>query len=141
MTVSPPSPVTTRIPKSPKATMLLSHLPEGLRARLVPVEAAATLFCALCWKVLAFAMYAEGYDLDPSAPVQPAGDQQIELLALLFACSVPVTWLLGRVAPPGLRSALDNVIVVRLAVALALSLVMFLGLLTGMRIPLLGWRI
>ncbi|MFD9188347.1 hypothetical protein ACFWCA_09000 [Streptomyces phaeochromogenes] len=121
--------------------MLLSHLPEGLRARLVPVEAAATLFCALCWKILAFAMYAEGYDLDSSAPVQPAGDDQIELLALLFACSVPVTWLLGRVAPPGLRTALDNVIVVRLAVALALSLVMFLGLLTGVRIPLLGWRI
>ncbi|MBG0855530.1 hypothetical protein I2W78_27720 [Streptomyces spinoverrucosus] len=50
-----------------------------------------TLFAALCWKVLAFAMYAEGYDLDESAPVQVTGDEDIAALALLFGLSVPVS--------------------------------------------------
>ncbi|MFJ5842041.1 hypothetical protein ACIQGO_35760 [Streptomyces shenzhenensis] len=100
-----------------------------------------TLFAALCWKVLAFAMYAEGYDLDESAPVQMTGDNDIAALALLFGLSVPLTWL-PRLSPwPPLRTAADSLIALRLVAVVLLSAVMFVGLLTGIRIPLANWRI
>jgi hypothetical protein len=121
--------------------MLLTLAQARQRPRFALAETAVTLFAALCWKVLAFAMYAEGYDLDPSAPGQVSGDAEIARLALLFAASVAVTWLLRLPHWPPLRTAADALIAVRLAAVLLLSAVMFLALLTGMRVPLLGWRI
>ncbi|GEC08419.1 hypothetical protein SSP24_60740 [Streptomyces spinoverrucosus] len=121
--------------------MHVSLVPGRQHPRLPLVETVVTLFVALCWKVLAFAMYAEGYDLDPSAPVQMSGDEQIEDLALLFAASVPLTWLLRLVPWSPVRTATDALVALRLVAVLLLSAVMFLALLTGMRVPLLGWRI
>ncbi|MGW0609587.1 hypothetical protein [Streptomyces sp. NPDC002788] len=93
----------------------------------------------LCWRVLAFAMYAEGYDLDPSAPRQVSGDAEIARLALLLAASVAVTWTLRLLPWPPLRTAVDALAVVRLTAVLLLSGVPALALLTGARVPLLGW--
>ncbi|MFD5479050.1 hypothetical protein [Streptomyces hawaiiensis] len=47
------------------------------RPRFARTEAVVALAAALCWRLLAFAMYAEGYDLDPSAPRQMSGDAEI----------------------------------------------------------------
>ncbi|MFF0222207.1 hypothetical protein [Streptomyces sp. NPDC004629] len=121
--------------------MLLSLLPMRQGPRFALLETGVTLFAALCWKVLAFAMYAEGYDLDESAPVQVTGDDDIAALALLFGLSVPLTWLLRLVPWPPLRTTADSVIALRLVAVVLLSAVMFVGLLTGMRIPLVGWRL
>ncbi|MFD3916129.1 hypothetical protein [Streptomyces sp. NPDC058603] len=100
-----------------------------------------TLFAVLCWRALAFAMYAEGYDLDESAPVQVTGDDDIAALARLFGLSVALTWLLRLVPWYPLRTAADSVIALRLVTVVFLSAVMFVGLLTGARLPLVGWRI
>jgi hypothetical protein len=40
-----------------------------------------------------------------------------------------------------LRTAADSVIALRLVAVVLLSAVMFVGLLTGVRIPMVGWRI
>ncbi|MGW6643860.1 hypothetical protein [Streptomyces iakyrus] len=103
-------------------------------------EAVVALAAALCWRLLAFAMYAEGYDLDPSAPRQMVGDAEIARLALLLAVSVAVTWSLRLLPWPPLRTAVDAFAVVRLAAVLLLSAVMALALITGVRVPLLGWE-
>ncbi|MFF5841824.1 hypothetical protein ACIP25_08990 [Streptomyces massasporeus] len=110
------------------------------RPRFARAETVVALCAALCWRVLAFAMYAEGYDLDPSAPHQMSGDAAIAHLALLLALSVAVTWSLRLLPWPPLRTAVDALAVVRLAAVLVLSAVMALALLTGVRVPLLGWE-
>ncbi|MFI9149823.1 hypothetical protein [Streptomyces sp. NPDC053367] len=119
----------------------MSYVPESRRRILAGAETGVTLLAALCWTVLAFAMYAEGYDLDASAPVQMSGQEEIESLALWFALSVPVTWLVRLVPWEPARTAADVVIALRLAAVLLLSLAMFAALLTGERLPLLGWSI
>jgi hypothetical protein len=121
--------------------MLPSLLPTRQRPRFALRETGVTLFAAFCWKVLAFAMYAEGYDLDESAPVQVTGHEDIAALAVLFALSVPLTWLLRLVPWSPLRTAVDSVIALRLVAVVLLSVVMFVGLFTGIRIPLVGWWI
>jgi hypothetical protein len=122
-------------------SIVLLSLTPARRPRLWRAETVTTLFAALCWKVLAFAMYAEGYDLDPSAPVRMSGEEEIEALALLFAASVPLTWLLRLPPWPALRTTADALVALRLAAVLLLSAVLFLALLTGIRVPLVGWRI
>ncbi|MFE4056315.1 hypothetical protein ACFXP3_08460 [Streptomyces sp. NPDC059096] len=109
--------------------------------RFTLLEAGVTLFAVLCWRLLAFAMYAESYDLDESAPVQPTGGDDIAVLALLFGFSVPATWLLGLVPWAPWRTAVEAVVALRLGVVVLLSAVLFVGLLTGVRLPLVGWRI
>ncbi|MEV5319257.1 hypothetical protein AB0K92_16670 [Streptomyces sp. NPDC052687] len=120
--------------------MLASLLPTRQGPRFALLESGVTLFAALCWKVLAFAMYAEGYDLDDSAPAQVTGDEDIAALALLFGLSVPVTWLLRLIPWQPLRTATEAIIALRLVAVVLLSAVMFAGLLTGVRVPLVGWR-
>jgi hypothetical protein len=110
------------------------------RPRFARTETVVALAAALCWRLLAFAMYAEGYDLDPSAPRQMSGDAEIARLALLLAVSVAVTWSLRLLPWPPLRTAVDALAVVRLAAVLLLSAVMVLALLTGVPVPLLGWE-
>lgn len=124
-----------------KATMLLSLLPTRQGPRFAIRETCVTLFAAFCWRVLAFAMYAEGYDLDESAPVQVTGDEEIAALALLFALSVPLTWLLRLVPWHPFRTTVDSVVALRLIAVAVLSAVMFFGLITNIRIPLVGWVI
>ncbi len=77
------------------------------RPRFARTETMVALAAALCWRLLAFAMYAEGYDLDPSAPRQMSGDAEIARLALLLAVSVAVTWSLRLLPWPPLRTAMD----------------------------------
>ncbi|MFF6951959.1 hypothetical protein ACFZAD_25295 [Streptomyces iakyrus] len=110
------------------------------RPRFARTENMVALAAAACWRLLAFAMYAEGYDLAPSAPRQMSGDAEIARLALLLAVSVAVTWSLRLLPWPPLRTAVDALAVVRLAAVLLLSAVMVLALLTGVRVPLLGWE-
>ena len=50
--------------------MVSSLVRVSRRPRFVIAETAVALCAALCWRLLALAMYAEGYDLDPSAPRQ-----------------------------------------------------------------------
>lgn len=121
--------------------MLLALLPTHQGPRFAIRETGVTLFAAFCWKVLAFAMYAEGYDLSESAPVQVTGDEDIAALAALFALSVPLTWLL-RLAPwRPFRTTVASFIALRLVAVVVLSAVMFFGLITSIRIPLVGWVI
>ncbi|MFF8872831.1 hypothetical protein [Streptomyces massasporeus] len=120
--------------------MVLSFVQVSRRPRFAPVESVVALCAALCWRLLAFGMYAEGYDLDPSAPRQMSGDAEIAHLALLLAVSVPVTWSLRLLPWQPLRTFVDALAVVRLAAVLLLSAVMALALLTGVRVPLLGWE-
>ncbi|MEU9398195.1 hypothetical protein [Streptomyces sp. NPDC048242] len=121
--------------------MLLPLAPSRQGPRFALMETGATLFAALCWKALAFAMYAEGYDLDESAPVQVTGEDDIDALSLLFALSIPITWLLRLTPWSPLRTATDALIALRLVLVVLLSAAMFLSLLTGIRVPLVGWRI
>ncbi|MER7479602.1 hypothetical protein ABTX60_18515 [Streptomyces sp. NPDC126510] len=44
------------------------------RPRFARTETVVALAAALCRRLLALAMYAEGYDLAPSAPRQMSGD-------------------------------------------------------------------
>lgn len=118
--------------------LILAQVSRG--PRFARTETMVALAAALCWRLLAFAMYAEGYDLDPSAPRQMSGDAEIARLALLLAVSVAVTWSLRLLPWPPLRTAVDALAVVRLAAVLLLSTVMALALLTGVRVPLLGWE-
>ncbi|MFF5649720.1 hypothetical protein ACFY8N_14965 [Streptomyces collinus] len=118
--------------------LILAQVSRG--PRFARTETMVALAAALCWRLLAFAMYAEGYDLDPSAPRQMSGDAEIARLALLLAVSVAVTWSLLLLPWPPLRTAVDALAVVRLAAVLLLSAVMALALLTGVRVPLLGWE-
>jgi hypothetical protein len=120
--------------------MVLSFAQVQRRPRFARTESVVALCAALCWRLLAFAMHAEGYDLDPSAPRQMSGDAEIARLALLLAVSVAVTWSLRLLPWPPLRTAVDALAVVRLAAVLLLSAVMALALLTGVRVPLLGWE-
>ncbi|MFF8671886.1 hypothetical protein [Streptomyces sp. NPDC015242] len=120
--------------------MILSLVQPGRRPRFAAAEALVSLCAALCWRVLAFAMYAEGYDLDPSAPRQVSGEAEIARLALLLAASVAVTWSLRLLPWPPLRTAVDACAVVRLGAVLVLSAVLAVALLTGVRVPLLGWE-
>ncbi|MFF5984735.1 hypothetical protein ACFY78_38420 [Streptomyces olindensis] len=90
--------------------------------------------------MLAFAMYAEGHDLDPSAPRQMSGEAEIARLALFLALSVAVTWALRLLPWRPLRTAVDALAVVRLTAVLLLSAVLALAVLTGVRVPLLGWE-
>ncbi|MGC5037646.1 hypothetical protein ACPXCS_10150 [Streptomyces sp. DT190] len=120
--------------------MLHSLVQAGRRPRFAPAEALASLCAALCWRVLAFAMYAEGYDLDPSAPRQVSGEAELARLALPLAASVALTWSLRLLPWPPLRTAVDAVAVVRLAAVLLLSAALAVALLTGVRVPLLGWE-
>lgn len=110
------------------------------RPRFALAETVVALCAALCWRGLAFAMYAEGYDLDPSAPRQMSGHTEVASLSVLLAVSVAVTWSLRLLPWPPLRTAVDALAVVRLAAVLLLSAVMALALLTGVRVPLLGWE-
>jgi hypothetical protein len=119
--------------------MVLSFAQVVRRPRFALAETVVALSAALCWRLLAFAMYAEGYDLDPSAPRQMSGDAEIARLALLLAVSVAVTWSLRLLPWPPLRTAVGAIAVVRLAAVVLLSSVMVLALLTGVRVPLLGW--
>ncbi|MYQ45246.1 hypothetical protein GTW40_09250 [Streptomyces sp. SID4985] len=121
--------------------MLLSLTPSRQGPRFALIETGVTLFATLCWKSLAFAMYAEGYDLDESAPVQVTGEDDIDALSLLFALSIPITWLLRLTPWSPLRTATDALIALRLVLVVLLSAAMFLSLLTGIRVPLVGWRI
>ncbi|WP_329328687.1 hypothetical protein [Streptomyces luteogriseus] len=120
--------------------MVSSLVRVSRRPRFVIAETAVALCAALCWRLLALAMYAEGYDLDPSAPRQMSGDAEIARLALLLAASAAVTWSLRLLPWPPLRTAVDALAVVRLAAVVLLSAVMALALLTGVRVPLLGWE-
>ncbi|MEW2807176.1 hypothetical protein AB0929_08665 [Streptomyces massasporeus] len=70
--------------------MVPSLVQVSRRPRFVPAETAAALCAALCWRLLAFGVYAEGYDRDPSAPRRMSGDAEIAHLALLTGVRVPL---------------------------------------------------
>ncbi|MEU0220823.1 hypothetical protein ABZ281_39895 [Streptomyces sp. NPDC006265] len=65
--------------------MVSSLVQVSRRPRFALAGTAVDLCAALCRRLLAFAMYAEGYDLDPSAPRQMSGDAEIARPALLLA--------------------------------------------------------
>ncbi|MFD5479051.1 hypothetical protein [Streptomyces hawaiiensis] len=51
-----------------------------------------------------------------------------------------MTWSLRLLPWPPLRTTVDALAAVRLAAVLLLSAVMALALITGVRVPLLGWE-
>ncbi|MFC8765928.1 hypothetical protein ACFUAG_35185 [Streptomyces sp. NPDC057193] len=94
-------------------------------------ESAVTAVLSSCWLLLSLAMYMESYDLDPSAPGQPRGQEQLAWLAIGAFASIGLTWLLRISRKPAVRLTGDGLIALRLLVVVVVTGFLTVDLLDG----------
>ncbi|MFJ8696965.1 hypothetical protein [Streptomyces roseolilacinus] len=95
------------------------------------VETTVTAVAALCWILLALAMYMEAYDQPASYPGRPEGHAELAYLACGMLVSLAVTWTLRLVTVRAVWHIVNGLIAARLVTTLVITTVLTVDLLNG----------